>query len=977
MKTRLLAWLLSLSCILGMIPGGAAVEGLVAGDAAQSYEYTTKPVTATIGVGTPENGHGVQTKSYNSSPESFGSQLEGDPVAVQAYEELEAAFDHTTYTCGSYTVTVEYTSTYDRVVGTTPSYEATDAEIEDMMADFHCSVRNAFAAFCKDHPEVFYLGNTIEQKETLSSALSDGQYQWKVKTVTLVMESLFSSESRLETAKKRYSNALSNAVSYAQEGGSRYEQLKRVHDYLCDAVTYSSSATYAHSAYGALVDGSCVCEGYAMALKAICDELGIPCVEVSGMGITNESSESHMWNLVQMTNGKWYAVDTTWDDRSDATYHTFFLVGKKSTAKADFGLGAFSETHVESGYFYDDTSTKEFSYPKQNGSKYVAVTGVTVEEEAETDIRYTTALTAEVTPSNASIATLNWSSSDESIAVVDESGVVTGVSAGEVMITAASEDGPAASCRVTVSHVAVQSIALPEQTEVSCNRTVQLEAQITPEHATNRALTWTSTEETVATVDDNGLVTGVSEGTAEIIATAENGLTASTTVTVVYVSPTKVTLSESSADCYLGETVALTATVAPKNASNLSVTWSSSDEAIATVDGNGVVTGITEGTAVITATAEGNVSSSCTVAVRHIPVERVTLDQTELKLHVNDTQTLVAEVTPAKATYPEVTWKSSRPDTASVSVDGSVTAHQAGKATITATADGVSASCTVQVIPNLDQPELVRAVNAVKGVRITWNPVDGATGYMVCRKRSGSWAGTQLDSVSGQGATEYLDKTVKAGRTYYYTVYAMYGDEKASSFDLNGRSVYYIPTPELTSIRNVRAGLQIRWKKVDIADGYYVYRREESETSWTMLHDIKAGEALSYTDKAAKNRYTYQYTVRAYVDADRSAYHTAGLVLRRVTSPTLKSVRNSSRRAMMVRWSRVSYVTGYQVQYARSSDFEQTTTITISDKEKLNQKVTGLSKGRTYYVRVRAYKTQSGKKTYSAWSAKDRVKIVR
>ncbi len=970
MRKRILACLLSLTMALGTIPTAVAAELVV--DDAPSTNVAVDRSVATVGVTDTEVGQ-FRTQAADESDVSFGSQLKKDPVATQAYEEFEQAFAEEEYTCGNYTVTIEYDSTSNQVVGTTPDYKATDEEIEDMMKDFHRSIRNAYAAFCKDHPEVFFLGNTIEQTETLASALSDGQYQWKVKTVTVTMESLFASKRALNTARTRYTSALESGVAYAQEGNSRYQKLLRAHNYICDKATYTTG-TYAHSSYGALVDGNCVCEGYAMAFKAICDALEIPCVEVSGSGISANSTESHMWNLVQMDNGKWYGVDVTWDDHSDQAYTTYFLVGSKTTAKT-FGLGAFSETHVPSGYFYDDKETMKYAYPKQNGSRYVPATKLEMERSAATDIRYSIQLNAEMTPTNASCPDISWSSSDESIATVDDTGLVTGKGEGDAVITASCADGLAAQCTVTVSRVAVESISLPETTAVSCNRTVQLEATILPERATNQEVTWESADETIATVDDTGLVTGVGEGTTEITVRAENGVSVTTRITVTYVKPEKINLSKTSADVYLDDTLAMKATIIPANVSNPELAWSSSDESIATVDENGVVAAKSEGTVRITATAEDGVSASCTVTVRPIPVERVTLDQTSLQLYEKETQSLTAEIEPAKATHREVTWKSSNTDAATVDDAGTITAVHAGKTTITATADGVSATCTVQVVPHLSQPELVSAVNATKGVRITWKPVSGATGYMVCRKQSGSWARTQLASVSGQSTTSYLDKTPKEGHAYLYTVYAMYGEYKASTFDTTGASVTVIPTPKLSKISNKRSGMLVEWKKVSIADGYYVYRRSESESKWAMICDVKSEDTLAYTDSTAENRVTYQYTVRAYVGNNLSAYHTAGLVLRRVKAPEIKSVKNRGRGKLTVDWSRVGYVSGYQLEYARKSDFSSSRIITIADKETLSYRIGGLAKGKNYYVRVRAYKTQKGNRTNSGWSARQRVII--
>lgn len=146
-----------------------------------------------------------------------------------------------------------------------------------------------------------------------------------------------------------------------------------------------------------------------------------------------------------------------------------------------------------------------------------------------------------------------------------------------------------------------------------------LTATVEPNNATNRNVTWSSDNPSVATVN-NGVVSAVSEGTATITVTAQGDSTKSAsctvTVTAAAVPVTGVTLNKTSTSLYVGDTETLTATVAPDNATNKAVTWTSSDSTVATVDQNGVVTALARGTAVITATAaDGNYTATCTVTV--------------------------------------------------------------------------------------------------------------------------------------------------------------------------------------------------------------------------------------------------------------------------------------------------------------------------------------------------------------------------
>ena len=231
-------------------------------------------------------------------------------------------------------------------------------------------------------------------------------------------------------------------------------------------------------------------------------------------------------------------------------------------------------------------------------------------------------LTATVAPDDADDPGLTWTSDNEEVATVDENGLVTAVSVGEANITATAVDGSGvtATCKVTVTPKLVTSVILDEsELTIEKGSTGQLNATVAPDDADNLGLTWTSDNEEVATVDENGLVTAVSVGEANITATAVDGsgVTATCKVTVTPKLVTSVILDESELTIEKNFTEQLTATVAPDDADNLSLTWTSDNEEVATVDENGLVTAVGEGTATITATANdgSGVSASCVVTV--------------------------------------------------------------------------------------------------------------------------------------------------------------------------------------------------------------------------------------------------------------------------------------------------------------------------------------------------------------------------
>ena len=212
-------------------------------------------------------------------------------------------------------------------------------------------------------------------------------------------------------------------------------------------------------------------------------------------------------------------------------------------------------------------------------------------------------------------------------------------------------------------------------------------------------MTWVSSDPDVATVA-NGVVTAVNAGKATITVSvkANPALTDTCEVTVKdqVIAVTGVTLTPDKATLNVGETQELTAVVAPSNATNKTVTWASSDPAVATVK-DGVVTAVGKGTATITVTTEdGNHTAACTITVK-LPVSKVTLNETSTALVVGSTKQLIATVEPANADDSTVTWKSGDTNVATVDQNGNVTAVGVGSTTITATAGGKSATCTVIV----------------------------------------------------------------------------------------------------------------------------------------------------------------------------------------------------------------------------------------------------------------------------------------
>lgn len=243
------------------------------------------------------------------------------------------------------------------------------------------------------------------------------------------------------------------------------------------------------------------------------------------------------------------------------------------------------------------------------------------------------------------------------------------------------------------------SIADGYSTSMDKGTTQQLKAKVSPDDKASKVV-WSSSNESVLTVDGNGLLTAVGDGNATITATVD-GVSATTdaiTVTTPVVKVSSVSLSASNLKLAVGgEPSTLTTTVEPNNATNKNVSWSSSDLEVATV-ADGVVTPVKAGAATITVTTEdGEYSATCKVTVIQ-PATGITLDKQKVTLVGAATEQLKATVVPAEADQ-TVVWKSSNESVATVDQTGKVTSVSKGAATITAsTEDGTySQDCAVTV----------------------------------------------------------------------------------------------------------------------------------------------------------------------------------------------------------------------------------------------------------------------------------------
>lgn len=310
---------------------------------------------------------------------------------------------------------------------------------------------------------------------------------------------------------------------------------------------------------------------------------------------------------------------------------------------------------------------------------------------------------------------------------------------------------------------------------------------VLPSNATNTNVTFKSLNEKVATVDANGVVTGVSEGNADIvITTEEGGFEAKCTVRVDGIDARGIErVGDKTVTMVLNQTRQLQVKITPSDTTNKNVQWTSSNNSVATVDSNGVVTSKNSGSTIITATTHNGLKTEFFIEVE-TPVTNITLNSNEINLNPGGTFKLDATVNPSNASNKNIKWISANESIATVDQSGNVTADVAGTTYISAvSADGkVVATCTVNVSkPVVTKPAKVKIKSAKKkGKKVTlkWKKISDAAGYVVYMKtNSGKFKAVK---------TVKKAKTVKAvislkkGNKYSFKIRAYKLDEETNVY---------------------------------------------------------------------------------------------------------------------------------------------------------------------------------------------------
>lgn len=319
-------------------------------------------------------------------------------------------------------------------------------------------------------------------------------------------------------------------------------------------------------------------------------------------------------------------------------------------------------------------------------------------------------LDASVVPSNASSRVLLWTSSDERIVSVDNYGTITGLKAGEATITATSKLCPEHSASTTVK--VIQDVSrikvTAEKTRIGVGETTQLYVKAWPEAANPVDCTFETNNDEIATVDENGVVTGHKRGKITVYAyTAEGIRRRDTLMITVTQQPSEIVVPET-AVAQMGKRLDLACELLPANANDKALTFASSDETVARIDEDGRIVPVAVGACEIIVSSKNwpEVSGICKLTVVQ-PITKIKITDRNPTLLVGQAYTMTTRITPADATIQALTYSTNKEDVVSVDETGTITGVGRGRATVYAKAQDGSRRQDTLIVTVVQQPEAI------------------------------------------------------------------------------------------------------------------------------------------------------------------------------------------------------------------------------------------------------------------------------
>ena len=451
-------------------------------------------------------------------------------------------------------------------------------------------------------------------------------------------------------------------------------------------------------------------------------------------------------------------------------------------------------------------------------------------------------------------------------------------------------------------------------------------------------------------------------------------------------APKLISLNASDLTLTKGDSYALTYTIVPSDAVG-TVTWTSSNSSVASVSG-GVVTAVGEGSAVITARVSNSVYATCNISVssRPVTVTGVSISPSSLNLSTKSgSRTLDYTIMPNGAKPSSLRWESSKSSVATVDGNGKVTPVGAGAADVTLTTDnGTKGTCHVTVTTpaqNITLSDKTLTITIDGGTHaLTWTfSPQGSGGELVWTSDNALIAKVDPKGVITPVAVGETDIRVKTDQNVTAVCHVVV---KGTAKDLFAAGM-----PAIKTCQAAGSTVILAWDKYDSADSYLILRRKMGESRFTQIATTKE---LSYTYTEAFPSATYYYSVQAvstkWGGAIKSSYDknfsvtTQGAIPTPTPAQTLKpktpavTVAAGKKQATL-KWKKISNADGYVVYRATSKSGKYTVVSTIKKRSTVSYTNKKLTSKRTYYYKVRAYRTVNGKKVYSSYSKVKSVKV--
>ena len=451
-------------------------------------------------------------------------------------------------------------------------------------------------------------------------------------------------------------------------------------------------------------------------------------------------------------------------------------------------------------------------------------------------------------------------------------------------------------------------------------------------------------------------------------------------------APKLISLNASDLTLTKGDSYTLTYTIVPSDAVG-TVSWTSSNSSVASVN-SGVVTAVGEGSAVITARVSGSVYATCNISVssRLVSVTGVSISPSSLNLSTKSgSRTLDYMITPNGAKPSSLYWESSNSSVVTVDGSGKVTPVGAGSADITLTTDnGTKGTCHVTVTAPaqsiaLSDKTLTLAID--QGTyTLTWTfSPKGSGGELVWTSDNAGVAKVDQKGVITPVSVGETDIRVKTDQNVTAVCHVVV---KGTAKDLFAAGM-----PEITTCKAAGNTVLLTWNKYENADSYIILRRKMGECKFAKIATVKD---LSYTDTAVSPSTPYYYSVQAvstkWGGAIKSSYDKNFSVTINGIAPTPTPAQTvkpktpavtvtAGKKQATLKWKKVSGAKGYVVYRAtsRSGKYKAVSTIKKgSTVSYINKKLTSK---KTYYYKVRAYRTENGKRIYSSYSKAKSAKI--